>query len=84
MLHGSNGKVIENPDTEMSKAALQRCVMWFLEEDMLPGVVPETGPAKSPPGSPSSRRQRQINLAITMQANRQTMKHIMRIIHRHG
>lgn len=83
MSHGSNGKVIENPHTKMSKATLQRCVMWFWEEDMFPGIVPETGPAKSPPESPSSRRQRQINLAIIMQANCQTMTCIMRIIHRH-
>jgi len=50
MLHGGNGKAILNPDTEMSKAA-QRCGMWIFIS------VPETGPAKGLPGSPSSRRQ---------------------------
>lgn len=80
---GSNGNVIENPDTEMSKAALQRCAMWFSEGDVLPGTVLENGPAKSRPGSPSSRRQRQINPALIMKADCQTMTLVMRILRRH-
>lgn len=84
MLHGCNGKMIENPDAEMYKAVLQGCEMWFSEEDTLPGVVPETGPAKNPPGSASFRRQTQINPAVIKQADRHTMTCIMRIIHRHG
>lgn len=43
MLHGSDEKVIENPDTELSEAMLQRCVIWFSEEGKFPGVLPETG-----------------------------------------